>query len=212
MAALSAASPSSRSPSRSELTMTLTRSIGAAALAVAAMALSAPGASAQGAPDFRNTVTGEALDIASGKEGGRDTPAVKKFLATGENIYIDDKSCLRNGESLFATSCSGCHGHLAEGKLGPGLNDNYWTYPDNTKDVGLFNTIFGGAQGMMGPHNENLNPDEILQVVTWIRHLYTGPAQDAVWLTDEQKKSYKPYKDGEKFSKDEKGQCKPLEE
>ncbi|MEA1834412.1 cytochrome c(L), periplasmic [Methylobacterium durans] len=174
-------------------------------------ALAQPSAGPQTGIVFRNTVTGETLDIGQGKEGGRDTDAVKTFLQTGKNPYIDDKSCLRNGESLFATSCSGCHGHLAEGKLGPGLNDNYWTYPANTEDTGLFATIFGGANGMMGPHNENLNPDEILQVVTWIRHLYTGPVRDAVWLNDEQKKDYKPYKEGEIFPKDVRGQCKPLD-
>ncbi|MGU3538794.1 cytochrome c(L), periplasmic [Methylobacterium sp. A54F] len=161
---------------------------------------------------FRNTVTGEQLDTAQGKEGGRDTPAVKTFFESGRNLYIDDKACLRNGESLFATSCSGCHGHLAEGKLGPGLNDNYWTYPANAQDTGLFSTIFGGANGMMGPHNENLTPDEMLQVIAWIRHLYTGPAKDALWLSDEQKKAYTPYKQGEVIPKDAKGQCKPLED
>nr|WP_165937815.1 MULTISPECIES: cytochrome c(L), periplasmic [Methylobacterium] len=195
--------------------MTSTR--GAAALLGLALAtgglaaLAQPSAGPQTGIVFRNTVTGETLDIGQGKEGGRDTDAVKTFLQTGRNPYIDDKSCLRNGESLFATSCSGCHGHLAEGKLGPGLNDNYWTYPANTEDTGLFSTIFGGANGMMGPHNENLNPDEILQVVTWIRHLYTGPVRDAAWLNDEQKKAYKPYKEGETFPKDVKGQCKPLD-
>jgi cytochrome c-L len=65
---------------------------------------------------------------------------------------------------------------------------------------------------MMGPHNEDLNPDEALQVIAWIRHLYTGPAQDAVWLNDEQKKTYTPYKGHEQFSKDERGQCKPFAE
>ncbi|MEQ4599817.1 MAG: cytochrome c(L), periplasmic, partial [Methylobacteriaceae bacterium] len=128
-------------------------------------ALAQPAAGPQTGFVFRNTVTGEQLNVAEGKEGGRDTPAVKEFFQTGKNAYIDDKSCLRNGESLFATSCSGCHGHLAEGKLGPGLNDNYWTYPSNTEDTGLFATIFGGANGMMGPHNENLTPDEMLQVI-----------------------------------------------
>lgn len=175
-------------------------------------ALAQPAAGPQTGFVFRNTVTGEQLNVAEGKEGGRDTPAVKDFFQTGKNPYIDDKSCLRNGESLFATSCSGCHGHLAEGKLGPGLNDNYWTYPANTEDTGLFATIFGGANGMMGPHNENLTPDEMLQVIAWIRHLYTGPVQDAVWLNDAQKKNYTPYKQGETFPKDVKGQCPPLAE
>ncbi|GEP01211.1 hypothetical protein GCM10007887_35140 [Methylobacterium haplocladii] len=181
-----------------------------AACGTGAMAQPQAGPSTTGV-EFRNTITGEIMNLDEGKPGGRDTEAVKVFKQTGENKYLSDKSCLRNGENLYLTSCSGCHGHLAEGKVGPGLNDNYWTYPANTTDVGLFSTIWGGANGMMGPHNEDLNPDEALQVITWIRHLYTGPKQDAVWLNDEQKKAYKPYKEGEHFSKDEKGQCKPLE-
>jgi cytochrome c-L len=82
---------------------------------------------------------------------------------------------------------------LAEGKVGPGLNDSYWTYPKNTTDKGLFETIFGGGQGMMGPHND-LQLNEILLIMAWIRHVYTGPADDAPWLTAEQAKSFKPYK------------------
>jgi cytochrome c-L len=185
--------------------------VGLGFAAAALSALAQPASGPQSGFVFRNTVTGEQLDVSQGKEGGRDTPAVKEFFQTGKNLYIDDKSCLRNGESLFATSCSGCHGHLAEGKLGPGLNDNYWTYPSNTEDTGLFATIFGGANGMMGPHNENLTPDEMLQTIAWIRHLYTGPVKDAVWLSADQKKTYTPYKQGETFPTDVKGQCKPLE-
>jgi len=184
--------------------------LGLAAVTVGTAVLAQPQAGPQSGVVFRNTVTGETLDTSQGKEGGRDTDAVKTFFETGQNSYIDDKACLRNGESLFATSCSGCHGHVAEGKLGPGLNDNYWTYPSNTADTGLFATIFGGANGMMGPHNENLTPDEMLQVIAWIRHLYTGPKQDALWLNDQQKAAYKPYKEGEKIPEDAKGQCKPL--
>ena len=65
---------------------------------------------------------------------------------------------------------------MREGKVGPGLNDNYWTYPKNKTDKGLFETIFGGAQGMMGPHND-LQLNETLLVMAWIRHLYTGPVE-----------------------------------
>jgi cytochrome c-L len=184
---------------------------GAASALCAAAVMAQPQSGPQTGLIFRNTITGEPLDLAEGKPGGRDTKAVQTFFQTGKNLYIDDKSCLRNGESLYLTSCSGCHGHLAEGKVGPGLNDNYWTYPANTEDTGLFATIWGGANGMMGPHNEDLNPDEALQVIAWIRHLYTGPVSDAAWLTDEQKKHYTPFKEGETFAKDEPGQCMPLE-
>lgn len=143
---------------------------------------------------FRNTITGDLMDVVgtSPKEG-RDTAAVKKFLETGVNPYIEVAACLPRGEYLYLSSCSGCHGHVAEGKVGPGLNDNYWTYPKNKTDKGLFETIFGGANGMMGPHND-LQLNEILLVMAWIRHLYTGPVEDAPWLTKEQKAAYQAYK------------------
>ncbi len=142
---------------------------------------------------FRNTITGDVLDISTAPKEGRDVEAVKKFLETGVNPFIEVKECLPRGEFIYLSSCSGCHGHVAEGKVGPGLNDNYWTYPKNKTDKGLFETIFGGAQGMMGPHND-LQLNETLLVMAWIRHLYTGPVTGAKWLTKEQKESYTPYK------------------
>ena len=142
---------------------------------------------------FRHTITGDTLDLDTAPKEGRDTEAVKKFLETGSNPYNENKTCLPAGEEIYLTACSGCHGHLAEGKVGPGLNDDYWTYPKNTTDKGLFETIFGGGQGMMGPHND-LQLNETLLVMAWIRHLYTGPAEDAPWLTAEQQKAFQPYK------------------
>jgi cytochrome c-L len=142
---------------------------------------------------FQHTITGETLDLNTAPKEGRETAAVKKFLETGHNPYNEDATCFARGEYLFLSSCSGCHGHLAEGKVGPGLNDNYWTYPKNKTDKGMFETIFGGAQGMMGPHND-LQLNEILLLMGWIRHLYTGPMEDAPWLTPEQAKAFTAYK------------------
>ena len=142
---------------------------------------------------FRNTITGDVLDIGTAPKEGRDLDAVKKFLETGVNPFNEMKECLPRGEYIYLSSCSGCHGHLAEGKVGPGLNDNYWTYPKNKTDKGMFETIFGGAQGMMGPHND-LQLNEMLLVMAWIRHLYTGDVKGAKWLTPEQKAQYQPYK------------------
>lgn len=163
--------------------------------------------------DFRNTITGDPLDIngVAPKEG-RDTPGVKKFLETGVNPYNDVKGCLPAGEETFLASCSGCHGHLGEGKVGPGLADAYWTYPKNKTDKGLFETIFGGANGMMGPHGQDLELDEMLKLMAWIRHIQVGSVEDADWLSDEQKKAYKPFKldDWNKTEKPEalKQECK----
>lgn len=167
--------------------MTLSR----LALGIAASAIFAQTAVAADA--FRHTITGEEIKVLEqSPEEGRDTPAVKKFLEDGTNLYIENKSCLPKGEEVYLTACSGCHGHVGEGKLGPGLNDNYWTYPKNATDKGLFETIYGGAQGMMGPHNY-LTLDESLKLIAWIRHIYTGDVTEAEWLNDEQKKAFKPY-------------------
>ena len=178
------------------------------------LAAGAFGGAVAWAEDFRHTITGEDLKVPeTAKPEGRDTEAVKKFLESGVNLYTEVKACLPKGEEVYLTSCSGCHGHVAEGKVGPGLNDAYWTYPKNKTDKGLFETIYGGAQGMMGPHND-LQLDEMLKLIAWIRHLYTGDIQEADWLTEEQKKAFTPYKLEEHASADDSakaadaGECK----
>ncbi len=163
------------------------------AMLVLGMVSAALGAAPPTALDLRNTITGEPINLDAALPNGRDTPGVKKFLQTGHDPYIDDLSCLRQGQTLFLTACSGCHGLDGEGKIGPGLNDDYWTYPKNETDQGIFETIFGGARAQMGPHNEDLTLDEMLKVIAWVRHLYKDPVEHAPWLTPEQKMAYKPY-------------------
>ncbi|MGO9133483.1 MAG: cytochrome c(L), periplasmic [Methylovirgula sp.] len=147
--------------------------------------------------DLRTTVDGTPIDLADSLPTGRDTAGVLKFLQTGIDPYIDDDSCLRLGQSLFLSDCSGCHGEVGDGKIGPGLNDEYWTYPKTEHDQGIFETIFAGARAMMGPHNQDLTLDQMLQVIAWVRHLYKDPVSHAFWLNDEQKKHYKPYTQAE---------------
>ncbi|CCB63721.1 cytochrome c(L), periplasmic [Hyphomicrobium sp. MC1] len=143
---------------------------------------------------FQNTITGETLDVdGTAPKEGRNTPAVKKFLETGVDAYVEVTGCLPKGEEVFLESCSGCHGHIGEGKVGPGLNDSYWTYPKNETDKGLFETIFGGANGMMGPHGQDIELDDMLKLIAWIRHIQKDDVKDAQWLTDEQKKNFKAF-------------------
>lgn len=129
---------------------------------------------------LRNTITGEALDLSFAKKGG-DTDAVKQFMKEGKNPYNDNKEAIEKGKTMYSTACSGCHGHEAEGKLGPGLADDYWTYPRNATDVGLFETLFGGANGMMGPQYVNLNNDEMLHIMAFLRSIYKGDPAKADW-------------------------------
>lgn len=143
---------------------------------------------------FINAVSGQALELDTGREEERDTPAVKEFLQTLQNPYNEDQQALPKGRSIFNTACSGCHGYLGEGKIGPALNHDGWHYELET-DKGLFEVIFGGADRQMGPQNEFLTQDEILHVMAWVRHLYTGDPSDAVWLTEEQRSTFQPYKE-----------------
>ncbi|GLI95618.1 cytochrome c(L), periplasmic [Methylocystis echinoides] len=162
---------------------------------------------AQSAITFRNTITGEVLNFNDALPEGKDTPGVKEFMTTGTNPYNEDASCLKQGEQLFLSACSGCHGHLGEGKIGPGLNDAYWTYPQNETDEGLFSTIYGGAQASMGPQYQNLQLDEMLKVMAWIRHLFKEAPEKAIWLTEAQRKSFKPYAGHETFPENPPGKC-----
>lgn len=147
--------------------------------------------------ELRNTESGQIMSLNDARPEGRDTPAVKYFLQTGKDPYVEVAGCLPKAKDLFLSACSGCHGHLAEGKIGPGLNDNYWTYPKNTTDQGMFETIFGGARAQMGPQYLNLTLDEMLLVMAWVRHVYTGPIADAEWLSPQQKQKFKVYSEAQ---------------
>ncbi|MFL1875394.1 cytochrome c(L), periplasmic [Hansschlegelia beijingensis] len=179
-----------------------------AALASAAVMTAIPTANA--AIELHNTVTGEPLNLDDAGPEGKDVAAFKEFLETGKNPYLDQPNCLAKAQELYLGACSGCHGHVGEGKLGPALNDNYWTYPDNNTDKGLFETIFGGASGQMGPMYNLLNVDEILLAMAWVRHMYTGPKEDANWLNEKQLANFKPFdgKDATKPQGDTLPECK----
>ena len=150
-------------------------------LAVSAVSLALISTAVLAEITFRNAITGEPLDMSVAKTGGNEA-VFKEFKETGKNPYNGDKEAIQKGHDLFMTACSGCHGHEAEGKLGPGLADDYWTYPANATDQGLFEVLFGGANGMMGPQYVNLSTDEMLLIMSWIRDIYKGDPKKAKWL------------------------------
>lgn len=162
-----------------------------AKLSVASLILVATAAHA--APMLYNMVDGSPLDLSLAMEEGADTEAVKIFLETGENVYNEDPEFLPIGEELFAGMCSGCHGHYGEGKIGPGLNDNYFSYMGLETDEGFFSAIYGGLTGQMGPMWGSLTLDEMLLTMAWARHLYTGEAKSALWLTPEKRAAFTPF-------------------
>jgi cytochrome c-L len=124
------------------------------------------------APRFFNLIEGTPLDFTGLKE--TETAEVKAFKVDGKNPYSKNEAAIKKGEDLFATACSGCHGHHAEGKLGPGLNDDYWTYKQASQDAGLFSAIYGGLGGSMGPQRNRMTQDDILHVMAWLRSINKG--------------------------------------
>lgn len=147
---------------------------------------------------FRNGMTGEIIDFSFGKKG-EETEAVKHFMQTAENLYNQDEEAIKVGEDLFMTACSGCHGHHAEGKLGPALGDAYWTYPAGRYDKGFFEIIYDGARAMMGPQRNNLSIDEILQVMAFVRSIYWDDPEKALWLPEEERANLVPAEMPEEF-------------
>jgi cytochrome c-L len=165
--------------------------------AIAVCAVLAAASVARADITLNNTITGEPLNLDDASSDGRDVAAFKEFIQTGNNPYVGKQDCLAKGEELFNGACSGCHGHLAEGKIGPALKDDYWTYPQNATDKGMFETVFGGASGQMGPMYNSVNVDEMLIAMAWVRHLYVGKPENAEWLEADARKALKLY-DGSK--------------
>jgi len=157
--------------------MKLTTLLNGALLGMTVMAVS----TAQADITLRHAINGETLDLSFAKKGG-NTDKFKQFMQTGKNPYNGDEEAVKKGESLYMTGCSGCHGHEAEGKLGPGLADDYWTYPRGLTDQGLFEILFGGANGMMGPQYVNFSTDDMLHIMAFIRSIYKGDPKKAEWL------------------------------
>ncbi|MGZ5007743.1 MAG: cytochrome c(L), periplasmic [Methylobacter sp.] len=150
-------------------------------LAVSAAGLVLISSAALAETTFRNAITGAPLDMSVAKSGGNEA-VFNQFKESGKNPYNGNKEAIEKGYNLYLTACSGCHGHEAEGKLGPGLSDDYWTYPAAATDQGLFEILFGGATGMMGPQYVNLSTDDMLMIMSWIRDIYTGNPKKAKWL------------------------------
>jgi len=86
-----------------------------------------------------------------------------------KNPYAGDPVAAVEGKRLFLkTGCYACHGHEAEGAVGPDLTDDEWIYKPT--DSMIFNTIAKGRPGtVMAPFGDQLTPDEIWKIVEFLR-------------------------------------------
>ncbi len=121
-----------------------------------------------------------AAGAAHGGAGGIDDEA-KPAAARDANPYTGDAAAIAAGKDLWRdTGCYSCHGGLAEGGVGPDLTDDTWVYKPTDKM--LFKTISKGRAGtnMVG-WSADLEPDEIWQVIAYIRSLYLGNPKKIIW-------------------------------
>jgi cytochrome c-L len=147
-----------------------------------------------------STQASAACNLVSTKDGSSlgikavesDTPQAKEFLETCVNPYTKafakDAEAAKAGKKKFGYySCTQCHGPNGGGQVGPNITDSTWQYSKHVTDKGLFETIAGGSNGgMFAWHQqlgnpENLNTDDILKIVGWLRTQYKGGG-DTPWL------------------------------
>lgn len=85
------------------------------------------------------------------------------------NPYAGDAAAAVEGKQLFLKNgCYACHGHEADGGVGPDLTDDEWIFQPT--DVMIFNTISKGRRGtVMAPFSDQLQPDQIWKIVEFLR-------------------------------------------
>jgi putative heme-binding domain-containing protein len=97
--------------------------------------------------------------------------------ATPEEIHIGNPASVAAGETLYATSCSGCHGASAEGGRGPKLIG-----ARNIQRLGnewLFGVIRNGIAGSDMPPS-SYEDDKIWQLAAYIKNLSSPAARQSV--------------------------------
>lgn len=103
---------------------------------------------------------GIALYLIAGASGVSADASKNPFAGNAEAAVEGKALYLKNG-------CYACHGHEAEGAVGPDLTDDEWVFAFSEQMV--FNTISRGRKGtVMSPFKDQLQPDEIWKVIEFL--------------------------------------------
>lgn len=88
-----------------------------------------------------------------------------------------DTNAARQASELFQDNCSSCHGTEGKGdpaQGAPSLTDADWLYGGTAEDI--YQTIYGGRQGVMPNWNQRLAPETITALSVYVHAL--GGGQD----------------------------------
>jgi cytochrome c-L len=119
---------------------------------------------------FRYVMDNSPLDVTP-RPGETLTDAVEEFRRTGQNPYNGQQDALADGKKLYATYCQVCHLPDGSGRMGATLVGDKPVHERISRDVGLFEVIFGGAAGAMQPFSKRMTQDQILKVMAYLRTL-----------------------------------------
>jgi cytochrome c(L) len=107
--------------------------------------------------------------------------AVAAARETDKNPFAGDAEAIAEGKALWLKAgCYSCHGHEAEGAVGPDLTDDQWVYLPT--DATLFKAIAKGRPGttMMALRGQ-LTDDDIWKIIAFIRSIYRGNPDKIIW-------------------------------
>jgi mono/diheme cytochrome c family protein len=122
-----------------------------------------------------------ALLAACGRQAAPPTPA-PAGQAAGVRMPVppmiaDSPQAREAGHTLFVKmNCAGCHTYTGKGWMGPDLTDSYWRFGGAPEDI--YRSIYEGRPQGMPAWGKALAPDEIWQLVLYIRALPAKPGGD----------------------------------
>src|SRR6185312_17102872 len=103
-------------------------------------------------------LAGAGLISAAGLAQPADTP---------NNPFAGNRAAIAQGEKIFNSTCTACHGPAASGGRGPALNTG--TFSHGSGDYDLYQTIRSGVSGTQMPSFARLPSDDVWRVVTYIK-------------------------------------------
>ena len=103
-------------------------------------------------------------------------PKPEDQLGSALAAAIGNPHEIHEGSEVFASKCMACHGDKAQGLIGPNLTDDYWIHGHGTPgDIAKVVTEGVGDKGMPA-WGQILKPNELVQVVAFIKSVHgTNP-------------------------------------
>ncbi|MCB1317707.1 MAG: c-type cytochrome [Leptospiraceae bacterium] len=104
--------------------------------------------------------------------------ASSQTASTGDagNPFRGDADAIAEGQEIFTSTCSACHGPDGKGVIGPDLTDNQWFNGEGSEQM-VFNTVMEGVvnpadpankRGVMPAHKTTLGATRVWKVIAYL--------------------------------------------